>query len=73
MMEILGAIVPSIGVGLLFWLAIRAILRADQRERAAMAKLDRDQAQEARRAGSPPAAQRTQPKALHTRPRSPEQ
>lgn len=30
-----GALVPSIGVGLLFWFVIRAILRADRREREA--------------------------------------
>lgn len=30
-----GALVPSIGVGLLFWFAIRAILSADRREREA--------------------------------------
>lgn len=30
-----GALVPSIGVGLLFWFAIRAIMRADRHEREA--------------------------------------
>lgn len=30
-----GALVPSIGVGLLFWFAIRSILRADRAEREA--------------------------------------
>ncbi len=30
-----GALLPSIGVGLLFWFAIRALLRADRREREA--------------------------------------
>ncbi len=28
-----GALLPSIGVGLLFWFVIRAILRADRNER----------------------------------------
>ena len=30
-----GALLPSIGVGLLFWFVIRALLRADRREREA--------------------------------------
>lgn len=30
-----GALVPSIGVGLLFWFVIRSILRADRAEREA--------------------------------------
>lgn len=40
MLDALGALVPSIGVGLLFWFAIRAMINADRRERAALAKLD---------------------------------
>ena len=28
-----GALLPSIGVGLLFWFVIRSLLRADRRER----------------------------------------
>lgn len=36
----LGALVPSIGVGLLFWFAIRAILRADRAERKAERDVD---------------------------------
>lgn len=35
-----AALVPSVGVGVLFWLAIRAIIRADRAERAAVARLD---------------------------------
>lgn len=31
----LGALVPSIGVGLLFWFVMRALLRADRSEREA--------------------------------------
>ena len=31
---------PSIGVGLIFWYAMRAIVRADRNERAAEARLD---------------------------------
>ncbi|MDO5492414.1 MAG: hypothetical protein Q4F53_02235 [Nesterenkonia sp.] len=30
---------PSVGVGLVFWLAIRAIFRADRRERASEAEM----------------------------------
>lgn len=41
MLEALGALVPSIGVGLLFWYAVRAMVRADARERAAVAAMER--------------------------------
>ena len=41
MLEALAALVPSVGVGLLFWFAVRAMVGADRRERAAMAALDR--------------------------------
>ncbi|MFW2512291.1 hypothetical protein ACNI3K_00760 [Demequina sp. SO4-13] len=37
---ILAGIIPSIGVGLLFWLAMRAVLRADRNERTALAQSD---------------------------------
>lgn len=33
---------PSIGVGLIFWFAMRAIFRADRRERAMEAKVRDD-------------------------------
>ena len=33
---------PSIGVGLIFWYAMRAIIRADRNERAAEARVDRE-------------------------------
>lgn len=36
------ALVPSVGVGWVFFIAIRSLVRADRNERAAMAKLDRD-------------------------------
>jgi hypothetical protein len=39
-MEVLAALIPSAGVGFLFYLAIRAIMSADRKERAAIAKLD---------------------------------
>ena len=42
-MDNLIALVPSIGVGLLFVLVIRYFLRADRIEREAMADLDRSE------------------------------
>ncbi|ROS78812.1 hypothetical protein [Cellulomonas sp. PhB143] len=36
----LGALVPSVGVGLLFWFAMRAVIRADRNERLAVARLE---------------------------------
>lgn len=39
-----GALIPSIGVGLVFWFVMRAVIRADGRERAAIAAMERDQA-----------------------------
>lgn len=38
--EVLAALIPSLGVGVLFWLAIRALLNADRTERAALARMD---------------------------------
>ncbi|MCC2307366.1 hypothetical protein [Cellulomonas chengniuliangii] len=40
----LAAIVPSIGVGALFWLTIRSLVNADRNERAALARLDAQEA-----------------------------
>lgn len=34
------ALVPPVGVGLVFWYALRAIIGADRRERAAIARLE---------------------------------
>ena len=39
----LAALLPSIGVGLLFWVAIRALVNADRTERQALAKMDADE------------------------------
>ncbi|NUU18855.1 hypothetical protein HP550_16505 [Cellulomonas humilata] len=36
----LAALLPSIGVGLLFWFAIRAVVNADRTERQAIARMD---------------------------------
>jgi hypothetical protein len=38
-MEYLWAILPSVGVVFLFWLAVRAMVTADRRERAAQARM----------------------------------
>lgn len=40
-LEVVAALVPSVGVGLLFWFVMRAIIGADRRERAAIARLER--------------------------------
>lgn len=50
----LAAIVPSIGVGLLFWLTIRSLINADRNERAALARLDAQDAA-AKQPGNVPA------------------
>ncbi len=39
----LAALLPSIGVGVLFWLAIRALVNADRTERQALAKMDAEE------------------------------
>ena len=36
----LAALIPSVGVGLVFWLVIRALVNADRTERAALARMD---------------------------------
>ncbi len=40
----LAALLPSIGVGLLFWFAMRAVINADRTERQALARMDREEA-----------------------------
>lgn len=37
---VLAALLPSLGVGVLFFVAMRYILRADRNERQALARLD---------------------------------
>jgi hypothetical protein len=39
----LAALLPSIGVGLLFWVAIRALVNADRTERQALARMDAEE------------------------------
>jgi hypothetical protein len=40
--EFLLALVPSVGVLLLFWYVVRALIEGDRRERLAQARLDRE-------------------------------
>jgi hypothetical protein len=37
---VIAGLMPSIGVGLLFWFAMRKIMRADRNERAALERED---------------------------------
>ncbi|NLE72603.1 MAG: hypothetical protein GX609_11035 [Actinomycetales bacterium] len=39
-LEVLAALAPSVAVGGIFWFAMRAIIRADRRERAAIARME---------------------------------
>lgn len=41
-MEYVAVILPSLGVGLLFYFAMRAILNADRSERQALSDAERD-------------------------------
>lgn len=43
---IVAGLIPSIGIGLVFWYAMRGVLRADRNERAALAAVDAQQAVE---------------------------
>ena len=52
---VVAALVPSIGVGLLFWLAMRSLVNADRTERAAIARMDAREREE-RTQAIPPAA-----------------
>ncbi|MBD8059411.1 hypothetical protein IC607_10570 [Cellulomonas sp. JH27-2] len=36
----LAALIPSIGVGVLFWFGMRAVINADRTERQALARMD---------------------------------
>lgn len=47
-----AALVPSAGVGFLFYLAVRALVNADRTERAALARMDAEE----RAAHKPPKA-----------------
>jgi hypothetical protein len=41
--QVVAGLVPSIGVGLIFWFVIRAVIHADRRERQAIARLEAEQ------------------------------
>jgi hypothetical protein len=41
---VLAALLPSVGLGVIFWVVIRAIMNADRTERAAMARMDAEEA-----------------------------
>ena len=41
-MDLLAALLPSVGLGLLFWYVIRAVLRADRTEREEAARFARE-------------------------------
>lgn len=57
MLEVIGGLTPSVGVAFLFWFAMRAIINADRRERAAEAEFERAQrAASAPRVGKQPTA-----------------
>ncbi|MFI6425717.1 hypothetical protein [Promicromonospora sp. NPDC050880] len=43
-LAVLAGLTPSVGVGLLFWFAMRKILRADRHEREALDRMDREAA-----------------------------
>lgn len=44
-LEVLAGLIPSLGVGLLFFLAMRALMNADRNERAALARLAAEESQ----------------------------
>lgn len=41
-LAVLAGVTPSVGAGLLFWFAMRKIVRADRHEREALDRLDRE-------------------------------
>lgn len=49
---VLAALLPSVGVGLIFWLVIRALMNADRTERAALARMDAEEKAAARAGNS---------------------
>ncbi len=46
--DALAALAPPVAVGAVFWIAMRAIVRADGAERAAMARLAEQERRESR-------------------------
>lgn len=53
-LAVLAGLTPSVGVGLLFWFAMRKILRADRHEREALERMDREGMVAAEKAGNSP-------------------
>ena len=51
--QAVGALLPTIGVALLFWFVMWSIFRADQRERRALAEMEQLENQSAAAAGTP--------------------
>jgi len=49
---ILMSVVPSIGLALIFWYVMRAVIRADRREREELARIDAEEAARAARTAS---------------------
>ena len=47
---VLAALLPSVGVGVIFWFVMRAIVNADRAERRAVARLDAENAEAERAA-----------------------
>lgn len=45
MLDVLAALAPSVGVSFLFYLVIRALIHADRRERAALARMTQSEKQ----------------------------
>lgn len=42
-LQVIAALTPTVCVALLFWFAMRAIVNADRRERAAIARFEQEQ------------------------------
>ena len=52
----LAAVLPSAGVLLIFWFAIRAMLQADRRERSAQARIEAAERLQQKTQAAPPEA-----------------
>jgi hypothetical protein len=46
-MDVVAALIPPVGVALIFWYLVRAMIHADRRERTAMARLEMQEKAEA--------------------------
>jgi hypothetical protein len=49
---VLAALLPSVGVGAIFWYVMRSLVNADRTERAALARMDAQDAERAAKAKS---------------------